>query len=248
MQQRNTILSLTAILALGTPACLNVGVYRTARTLPEGEGDFSMTWSYVRAKIGKREVTTEVNGQEIVVDEQPAAIFTYPNLVPELAYHHGVTDDLELGGRLALAAGLAELDAKYRFIGSQESEFHLAVQPAGGYRALGFIEGFSASLPLIATYDLSDGISINAAGFGMFTSFDTSIEDAEDNVDFSGKSIIAGGSGGIQFRTSGGFHLMPSVEYQHSLSRSGDAQSLPNINSLLVGLTLGWGPGRNEAQ
>ena len=40
----------------------------------------------------------------------------WPSFIPELSYHVGLGDDMEVGGRAVLTAGLLELDAKYRFL------------------------------------------------------------------------------------------------------------------------------------
>ncbi len=235
-----TILLFAVGATLGATGCLNVGVYRTARSLPEGEGDLSLTWSYVRATVAARDVTT-VDGEEVVADGESEATFGYPNVVPEIAYHHGVLDDLELGGRLAPTAGFGELDAKYRFYGSNAERMHLAVQPTLGYRGLGFINGVHTSLPLIATFDVARAVSLNAAVFGMFTSYDASVENAQDELDFGGDSLVGGASVGVQLRSSSGFHFMPALELQRTLARSGDVESLPDISSVIFAITMGWG-------
>jgi hypothetical protein len=217
-----------------------VGVYRTARTLPEGEGDFTLTWSYVRATVEEHDVTTQIDGEKIVVAREPKMSFGFPQVVPELAYHHGVAPNLELGGRLAPTAGLGEIDAKYRFLGGDGVPLHLAVQPTVGYRGLGFLHGLTTSLPLIATYDVTNAVSINSALFGMYTSYD--LNGGQDDLDFGGNSVSGGLSGGVQFRAKGGFHLMPSVELQRTLARSGVSASLPDITSTIFAVTMGWGP------
>lgn len=217
---------LPAVALLGT-GCLTSGLYRTAHVVPEGEGDFAIGMSVVRA----------------TVDEPQAAggdtTFTYPNLVPELSYHYGVAQDVEFGGRIALGVGMVELDTKWRF--ARSGPTHLAVQPAVGYRSLGFVEGFHGTLPLIVTQDLKPGVAFNASVFGTYTHFSSTEDfDAED-LDFTGNTLNVGGAIGIELTTPSGFHFMPAIEVQRSVHREGDALDLPDITAVIFGVTAGWG-------
>jgi hypothetical protein len=219
-------LALVSAAALLGTGCLTSGMYRTAHVLPEGEGDFSLNVSVVRATVDEPAgpATTTV---------------TYPNLVPELSYHYGVARDAEVGGRIALGAGLFEVDAKYRFFRGQA--LHLAVQPAVGYRSLGWIEGFHGTLPLILTHDLTPGISLNASAFGTYTSYSATDDFSTDDLNLAGDMLAVGGAIGFQFETRSGFHFMPAVEMQRSVYRSGDVQDLPDVTAVILGVTFGWG-------
>ena len=59
---------------------------------------------------------------------------TIPNILGDYAYHLGVAEDFEAGGRIAVGSGLLELDVKYRFLGGADSKLHVAVNPAIGYQ------------------------------------------------------------------------------------------------------------------
>lgn len=214
--------------ALLSTGCLTTGMYRTARVLPEGEGDFTLGFNVVRASVDAPAGTSD--GSET---------FTYPNVVPEISYHLGMAQDVEVGGRLALGAGMIELDTKYRFLHAPTT--HLAVQPAVGYRALGFVEGFHASLPLIVTRDLAPRIALNAAVFGNYTSFSTTEDFTADDLDVRGDTVFVGGAVGLQFRSRGSFHFMPAVEVQRSVYRGGDARDAPHLTAVIFGVALGWG-------
>jgi len=151
------------------PGCFATGVYRTARTVPKGEGDFTMGFNVVRLTM-ENPLRDTAAGQPTGGD---TLTFTYPNLIPELAYHYGVVDNVEIGGRLVLSAGLIEMDAKYRFLGDDSSTTHVALAPSIGYHALGLAEGVQATLPLIFTHDLTDSISLNLGAFGSFSHYGT---------------------------------------------------------------------------
>jgi hypothetical protein len=226
---------LLGMCALATLAqgCLTTGMYRTAHVLPQGEGDFALTFSVVRASVDDYEVADEtVQG----------LTYTYPNIIPELSYHIGIADDLEVGGRTALGAGMIEIDTKYRFVGSNASSLHLAVQPAVGYRTAFLLEGYHASLPLLLTYDLTPNIAVNTSVFGSYTHFEVpEAFDSEDGINFAGETAMGGAAIAFQFSTSSGFHIMPGVEVQRSFWRGGDLADLPSITSVVFGVTLGWG-------
>jgi hypothetical protein len=214
--------------ALLTTGCLTSGMYRTAHVLPPGEGDFALNFSVVRASVDEPEGTAA--GSET---------FTYPNVVPELSYHYGMAQDVEVGGRIAPGAGMIELDTKYRFLGGPS--LHLAVQPALGYRTLGFVEGFHGALPIILTHDVKPGLALNASVFGSYTHFSTTEDFEEDDLDFRGDNVMVGGAVGVEFETPSGFHFMPAVELQRSVYRGGDARDAPHITALILGVTMGWG-------
>ena len=210
--------------------CLTMGVYRTAHVMPEGEGDFGLNFSVVRATID------EPSGTSI-----GKTSFTYPNLIPEIAYHYGMSENTEVGGRIALGAGMIELDVKYRLLHSDALD--LAVIPAAGYQALFFIEGFHGSLPVVLTYDLKPRVSLNVSAFGNYTHYSFTESSTSDNLDLSGDTINAGGAIGVEFRSRGGFHFMPGIEVQRSVHRSGDfIGEIPNITSVIFGVMMGWGP------
>jgi len=219
------LLSAAALLGTG---CLTSGMYRTAHVLPEGEGDLSMNVNVVRATVDEPRAAGA-----------GSATFTYPNLVPEISYHYGVAPDAEVGGRIALGVGMFEVDAKYRFF--HGDAVHLAIQPAAGYRSMLWIEGFHATLPLILTQDLKPGISLNVSAFGTYTHFTATEDFGEDDLDFRGDTLNAGGALGFEFRTPSGFHFMPALEVQRSVHRSGDIADAPEITAVILGVTLGWG-------
>ncbi len=232
---RSALLAAALLACLGLPGCLASGVYRTARTLEKGEGDMNLTFSAFQ--IGGAETTTTVNGTKTTTKEPS---ITIPNVIPEFAYHIGVTDDLEVGGRAALGSVLLEIDAKYRFLRS--GDLHMALAPALGFRALGPIEGISATLPVIATYDLNDTLALNLAPYVGYSSLNSTDKDLSG---ISGNFLSVGGSAGVQLRGRT-FHFMPSVDISQTLVTLSDKQSSESSRQRFVifSLTMGWVSGR----
>jgi hypothetical protein len=215
--------------AFAMSGCLTIGMYRTAHVLPEGEGDFGLNFSVVRASV------EEPSGSNL-----GTTTVTYPNVIPEISYHYGVSENAEVGGRIALGSGMIELDTKYRLL--QSDGLDLAVQPAVGYRSLGFIEGFQGSLPVILTHDLNPRVSLNASVFGAYTHYKLTDDFSSSDLDVAGNTVSVGGALGVQFRTRGSFYFMPGVEVQRSVHRSGDfIGEIPQVTYVIFGIMMGWG-------
>jgi len=237
------IMLLCISFSLIAQGCLSVGVYRTAEIMPEGEGDFTMTFTAVRVE-GQQTTDSNVDAEtgEVTTEEVQHDDTVLPNLVPELAYHIGVAEDLEVGGRIVVMGGLMELDLKYRFLGSTGDALQMAIQPAIGYRAMGVIEGLSASLPIITTYSATDTIAFNVAPYISYTDF-TATDDSFASL--GGSWLSAGGSVGIKVQGKT-MYFMPQVEVskmiQNLESEAGSSDSDSTI--VMFGVTVGFSEGR----
>lgn len=225
-------LGLGSCLALIVAGCQSPALVRTARTLPRGATDVSLTLNAARASIG------EVNASGVAI---PVRDFNLPNPLPELMIDRGLTDDVQVGLRFSLGSGLIEAHGVFRFVEAARSTLHLALAPAAGYRVLGLVYGPVFTLPLLVTYDLTPTLSLNLGPLVSFAAYSTprSLRFG-DALDISGDTLYAGGGVGIEFRPTGGIHLMPAIEVQRSVSRRGDLENLPVIDLLFLGITLGW--------
>ena len=235
---RPTLAFATLLATLALPGCLSAGIYRTARTLEKGEGDLNVTFSAFQIGGVK---TTETKADGTKVTSESDAI-TIPNIIPEIAYHIGVTDDFEVGGRAAAGSALLEVDAKYRFFRSDS--MHLAVAPALGFRALGPIEGTAATLPVLATFDLNDSFSVNLAPYVSYSSLTSTDKDLSG---VSGTFVSAGGSVGVQLRGRT-VHFMPSIDVSQAMVNLSDSQNSENssVRFVVFNLTMGWVSGREH--
>jgi hypothetical protein len=220
-------------------ACQSPALVRTARTLPEGGSDISLSLNLTRVSL-REDV---IGGAPIPLSE-----FNLPNPIPDVSYDHGVSDDLELGARLSLGSGLIEARAKLRFIEAANGTLHLALAPAAGYRVLALVNGPVLTLPLIVTYDLSPGMSLSGGPVVSYASYSVPESFDAGDLDLAGDTLYAGGGLGIEFRPAFGLHVMPAVEVQRSVSRRGDVENLPVIDMLFFGVTFGWGSQRERAR
>jgi hypothetical protein len=200
MQIRNIVrASVVAGMAFGLSGCFTSGVYRTARTLEKGEGDLGLGFAITK-------ITQTIDDSEESI--------TLPTIIPEISYHLGMADNLEVGGRIAPASLYMDIDLKYRFLGGPDKGYHVAVAPSLGYQSMFLIDGFSLGLPLIGTFDVNKNVAINAAGFArfMFLGDSTDNDDNDTNIGFSGTVTVLGGNLGIELRGET-FYIMPAVEF-----------------------------------
>lgn len=233
------------LFALVLGGCPSTNLYRTARTLEPGEGDFSLGFSATRIAQSDYEVTDPDSG---ATSTQEGASVAFPNLVPDLSGHVGVADNVEVGGRVGLGSLLVELDTKLRVVGDRESKTHVAVQPALGYRSAIIVEGYSATLPLIFTHDINSKFSVNVSPFVSYTSYNSTDEDVDVNLE--GDALSVGGSLGFQIRGET-FHIMPAIEMSKTATTFDDGDNdvaSADITYVTFGVTFGWVLGREKQQ
>ena len=83
--------------------CLMAGNYHTAKTLEKGTSAFGMTFSATKYSFKYDSTTTDPNTGQTTT-EKKSVDFALPNLLPELTYHIGVSDNMEAGGRVSLGS------------------------------------------------------------------------------------------------------------------------------------------------
>jgi hypothetical protein len=221
-----------AILAAGT-GCLMAGNYQSARTLPKGQSSFGLNVS-----------VTDVTAKWIDTTQnppQPGSVnFKWPDFVPEFAYHLGMTDNLEVGGRIAPAAFGVTGDVKWRFLHS--GNLHLAIDPEIGYQDLIWQYG-EGRLIGIATLDVADNFSLNAAVIGGVlhsSSGSKSLSSAFTGSDTIGQTGV---QLGVELRGST-FEIRPAFEWDHYEVDLGDHTNQPSyltsLNTFNVIIAMNW--------
>jgi hypothetical protein len=106
---------------------------------------------------------------------------------------------------------------------------------------LALVNGPVFTLPWLITYDLSGGVSLSGGPLVSFAAYSVPHSLELGDLDLRGRTVYAGAGLGIELRPAFGIHVMPAVEVQRSVSRSGDVDNLPMIDMLFLSLTLGWG-------
>lgn len=182
-------------------ACLMSGNYHSAKTLEKGESEFGVTFSgttYEKTVTNSDGSTSRLNA-------------TIPNIIPELTFHLGMSDNLEAGGRVSIGALGMEGDVKYRFY--HGDKLHLAIAPAIGGQAFILIEGGYVRLPVILTYELADNFDFTIAGFGASAHYNSI---SSDFSDFKGTLVSSGVAVGVDLHGET-FTIRPSVEFTRYL-------------------------------
>lgn len=220
---------LVGSLSLISTGCLLSGNYHSAKPIGKGESAFGMNFSAT---------SYEVDDSRIAV----------PNLIPELTYHIGMSDDLEVGGRVAIGALAIEGDAKFRFYKSDN--LHLAIAPALAYQSLLVIEGLTLRMPVIATVDVAPNFGFTVAGFGSTTRYsEVNADDSDSDFGpFSGSWVSTGVALGVELRGET-FEIRPSLEFTRFAYRYDDSNSdVDGFNTVNLLVHIAFIGGREKKQ
>ena len=226
------------ILATTSTACLPLGVYGEARTLKEDQTEVSLAWNATKWTTPAIEEVTDDNGEVIQSAENEREIWL-PNLLPEVGFGIGITDDLTLGGRAALGAMYFELNGKYRFLDADAFQMAAGLQ-LGGRTFLG-LQGANVTVPLWMSYDVSPKLTLTLSPYVQYSNISTVDEGGADgDLDsISGESLYAGGSFSILIKGRS-LHFGPTFEYQRSIKTFVDGESIDTPDFMMIGLVLGF--------
>ncbi len=227
MNMNHGLLVGSVLVAVGASGCLMSGNYHTAKTLEKGTSQVGMTFSTMRYEKENSDGSRDA--------------VALPNIIPEITYHIGVADDVEVGGRAALGSLGIEGDVKYRFLRSDK--VHLAVAPALSYQAAFVFQAVGVRLPVIATYQLSDMIDFNAAAFLAQTNFGNADSDFST---FNGNLTSTGGALGFDIHGET-LSIRPAFEFTKYVANvNGDTFDGFNTVNFLV--HIAWTGGREKQQ
>jgi hypothetical protein len=220
------------------------GNYHSARTLEKGESQFGLTFSATRYELEEVDQDGNTTIDSIVL----------PNVLPEIVYHIGMADNVEVGGRVSLGALGLEGDVKYRFL--QSDKLHLALAPAINYQAFVVLQGVGLRLPGILTYELADNLDFTAAVFGSTTRYSVPSDDTDSDFSaFRGTLVSTGGAIGFDLHGET-FSIRPAVEFTRyvadlssdSGSGSGSGSDSAGFNTVNVLVHLAWTGGKEKKQ
>lgn len=214
------------------------GNYHTAKTLEKGTSEFGMTFSATTYNF--KNTTTDSSGNKTTENIS----FAIPNLLPELTYHVGVTDNAEAGGRIALGSLGGEFDVKYRFLHSDK--LHLAVAPAISYQAFVLIEGGGLRLPGILTYELADNLDLNLAAF-VTESHWKPVSDSSDFAAWNGNLTQTGAAIGVDLHGET-MSIRPAFEWSRVVYSVNGRSDFEPFNTFNVLVHIAFIGGREKKQ
>ncbi len=204
-------------LLLSVGGCMTGGTLRSARTLSPGVGEWGIGWTATKYDTGDLTVkTTDSKGAtQTTTTPNTAGSIVIPNILPEVNYHLGIIDNLEIGGRASLGALTFEVDVKYRFFNAYG--LHLAVDPTIGYAPFVFVQMVQLTLPVLATYEFTPNISLLLGvkgGYWALSQMGSGTSSNSLSSQLSGSGPSVGGAIGVEFRGKT-FALRPFVDFTH---------------------------------
>lgn len=134
------------------------------------------------------------------------------NPIPELSLRRGISQQLDIGGRLALGQLALAVDARYRFWRRQT--VHLAVAPMMSIQNLRVMNGIRLQVPLVVTVELSDRLALNSSIFALgsrYTTLDPDDAGSEFGV-FQGGQLALGGGLSADIQASSRLLVRPGIE------------------------------------
>ena len=224
---------LVALVALAS-GCLLAGNYHSAKTLAKGESSFGLTFTATTYEF------TDSNGD--------TARISLPVVFPEITFHVGLEDNLEVGGRVGLFQLGIEGDLKYRILRSER--LHVAIAPSISGQSLILVSGTTLKLPAIATYDLSDNVAVTGSVFGTtsrYSSINTGDSDDDGFGRFSGTLGATGGSFALEL-SGATFAIRPGIEFTRYVVSFGDDQSFDGFSTVSFMVHLSFIRGREKQQ
>lgn len=109
-----------------------------------------------------------------------------------------------------------------RIVSSRQTDFTSRwLQPSADKRSsLSIVNGLSLRLPLIATYELTDGVGIMAAGFVTASSYSSpsDADSSDERSSLRGQLFGSGGSLSLEF-SGETFAVRPGVEFTQYQAR-----------------------------
>ncbi|MFK7808120.1 MAG: hypothetical protein AB8F74_10005 [Saprospiraceae bacterium] len=148
MKQINIIfIFFTFSALLFTSSCVSLTGFNTGRTTPKGAGEFNANLTVVETVDYERDSTTFV-----------------PTLyvpVVEVGGRFGIIERLDAGIRISTTANIL-IDAKYQFVGTQDSPLAMAIGAGVGFTPLASlgITVFNFQVPLSISYHPTEKIHI----------------------------------------------------------------------------------------
>ena len=200
--------AIVAALATLGSGCLLAGGGHSARPIAEGQSVLGATIS--------------LTAYDYVNDNGSLEQVRLVSPVPEVSLRRGVGENVDVGGFLAVGQLAVGADVKVRFL--HRGAVHLAVAPALAIQSLQVMSGARARVPLVASVELSDRLTVNGA-LSVLGSLYTTLDPNDAGSDlgvFQGAQVAVAGALGIDI-AAGRLQIRPGLELTRTLVGSRDA-------------------------
>jgi hypothetical protein len=200
----------SGIVSLALTGCPSLSTMQTPRTVPQGQVRFGLGFEAVGIKTAAR---TDSSGTTT-----PSQSVTFPQL--ELTLRYGVTDNLDVGGKLYLIG--AEAGFKYQFL---RGPLDVAVAPAASYISFGSSSGSSSSsisatylhLPVLFGINLNDNVAISFGPKLLYTIASVSAGDTSDRASAATSGLWLGGYVSLPLKVGSAFWIAPELNVYRPL-------------------------------
>jgi hypothetical protein len=177
----------SGIISLALTGCPSLSTMQTPRTVPQGQVRFGLGFEAVGIKTAAR--TDSSTGTTT-----PSESVTFPQF--ELTLRYGVTDNLDIGGKLYLIG--AEAGFKYQFL---RGPLDVAIAPAASYISIGSSSGDTSSsvsatylhLPVLFGFNLNDNVAISFGPKFLYTIASISANDTSSRSSAATSGLWLGG-------------------------------------------------------
>lgn len=201
----------SGIVSLTLTGCPSLSTMQTPRTVPQGQVRFGLGFEAVGIKTAAR--TDSSTGTTI-----PSESVTFPQF--ELTLRYGVTDNLDIGGKLYLIG--AEAGLKYQFL---RGPLDVAVAPAASYISIGSSSGDTSSsvsatylhLPVLFGFNLNDNVAISFGPKFLYTIASISANDTSSRSSAATSGLWLGGYLSLPLKVGHAFWLAPEINVYRPL-------------------------------
>ena len=201
----------SGIVSLALTGCPSLSTMQTPRTVPLGQVRFGLGFEAVGIKTAARSDSSTGT-------TTPSQSVTFPQL--ELSLRYGVTDNLDIGGKLYLIG--AEAGFKYQFL---RGPLDVAVAPAASYISFGSSSGSSSSsisatylhLPVLFGLNLNDNVAISFGPKFLYTIASIAAGDTSDRSSAATSGLWIGGYVSLPLKVGHAFWIAPEINVYRPL-------------------------------
>ena len=201
-----------SFVSLTLAGCPSLSTMQTPRTVPQGQVRFGLGFEAVGIKTAaKTDTATNTT--------TPSQSVTFPQF--ELTLRYGVTDNLDIGGKLYLIG--AEAGFKYQFL---RGPLDVAIAPAASYISFGSSSGDSSGsisatylhLPVLFGFNLNDNVTISFGPKLLYTIASITASDStNDRSSAATSGLWVGGYLSLPLKVGHAFWIAPEINVYRPL-------------------------------
>src|SRR4051812_22691591 len=201
----------SGIVSLALTGCPSLSTMQTPRTVPQGQVRLGLGFEAVGIKPPAR--TDSSTGTTT-----PSQSVTFPQF--ELTLRYGVTDNLDIGGKLYLIG--AEAGLKYQFL---RGPLDVAIAPAASYISIGSSSGDSSSsisatylhLPVLFGLNINENVAISFGPKFLYTIASVTAGDTSDRASAATSGLWVGGYVSLPLKVGHAFWVAPEINVYRPL-------------------------------